>query len=162
LRAGDVMRLDDDCRLLVLSPDAALASSSADDNQRSLVFRLEACGSTALLTADIDSAAESWLLPWDSLLDVGLLKVAHHGSKMSSSESFLCRVSPEISVISSGRRNPYGHPHPSVVQRLGDVGSDVYVTATDGTLTFAATAGGWRLQESEGRRLSRAWGLQDA
>ncbi|MBR5173242.1 MAG: hypothetical protein IKW14_07580, partial [Phascolarctobacterium sp.] len=57
-----------------------------------------------------------------------VLKVAHHGSKHSSSLLFLEKVRPKVAVISVGAGNSYGHPHKEVLQRLDRVGSKVLRT----------------------------------
>ncbi len=66
------------------------------------------------------------------------MKVAHHGSRTSTSQQFLAAVDPEVAVISVGAANTFGHPSPEVVERLVDrVGEDsVYRTDEDGTVEF--------------------------
>jgi competence protein ComEC len=66
------------------------------------------------------------------------LKVAHHGSKTSTSQQFLAAVAPEVAVISVGAENTFGHPSPEVLERLIDrLGEDnVYRTDEDGTIEF--------------------------
>ncbi|MCQ2521006.1 MAG: DNA internalization-related competence protein ComEC/Rec2 [Lachnospiraceae bacterium] len=66
-----------------------------------------------------------------------ILKVGHHGSKYSSEEGFLRMVSPEVSIISVGARNRYGHPHPEVLYKLAVVGTQVYRTDEKGAITAA-------------------------
>ena len=66
--------------------------------------------------------------------DCDLLKVAHHGSKSSSSAGFLKTADPEIAVISAGVNNRYGHPHQEVLKRLEAVGAKVYLTAEQGEI----------------------------
>jgi len=65
-------------------------------------------------------------------------KVAHHGSKTSTSPQFLAAVDPEVAVISVGEDNPFGHPSPEMVEGLIDrLGEDnVYRTDVDGTVEF--------------------------
>jgi competence protein ComEC len=67
-----------------------------------------------------------------------VLKVAHHGSKTSTTSQFLAAVDPEVAVISVGADNTFGHPSPEVVERLIDrLGEDnVYRTDEDGTIEF--------------------------
>jgi competence protein ComEC len=69
---------------------------------------------------------------WD--LTSVVYKAGHHGSDTSSSASFLTAVAPDISVISSGIENQYGHPHPAVLGRLSDAGAAVLRTDELGTI----------------------------
>jgi len=62
--------------------------------------------------------------------------VGHHGSKTSSSQALLNRALPELSVISVGEGNSYGHPSSQAMKRLRNIGSEVRRTDTEGTLTF--------------------------
>ena len=68
------------------------------------------------------------------LIDV--LKVAHHGSRTSSTEEFLSAVRPGFAVISAGFENSYGHPHPTVVQRLREHHTAILRTDLDGMITI--------------------------
>ena len=63
-----------------------------------------------------------------------VLKVAHHGSKTSSSEEFIAEVSPEIAVISVGKENKYGHPHPESLDTLEKYGIRVLRTDENGDI----------------------------
>ena len=78
-----------------------------------------------LFTGDINSSQENAL---KDLEQFDVLKVAHHGSKHSSSLQFLEKVRPKVAVISVGAGNSYGHPHKEVLQRLDRVGSKVLRT----------------------------------
>jgi beta-lactamase superfamily II metal-dependent hydrolase len=81
-------------------------------------------------------------------LGATVLKVAHHGSRGSSTPEFLRAVSPVVAVISVGARNPYGHPTPETLARLDAVHAAVYRTDRDGAV----------IVESDGRALSvTAW-----
>ena len=71
-----------------------------------------------------------------------LLKVAHHGSRFSSSAEFLERVSPRIAVVSAGVNNIYGHPHAETLERLADAGTIVYVTSKCGEIIIEASPDG--------------------
>lgn len=68
--------------------------------------------------------------------NICLLKVAHHGSKNSSSEAFLSAVSPRIAVISAGRDNSYGHPHRETLERLAQRGCGILQTPENGAVTI--------------------------
>jgi competence protein ComEC len=66
-----------------------------------------------------------------------VLKVPHHGSRASSSPGFVSRVAPKLAVVSVGARNPFGHPHPDVVERYTKAGALVLRTDRDGTVDVA-------------------------
>ena len=70
------------------------------------------------------------------------MKVAHHGSKFSTSEKFLGLIKPKYSIISSGINNIYGHPHKELLERLETVGSSIYNTVDSGAITIK-TDGKW-------------------
>lgn len=72
------------------------------------------------------------------ILDSDILKVGHHGSKTSTSEEFLAAVSPEVAIISAGRKNRYGHPHQDVLDRLKEFGIEVMRTDRDGDIRLAS------------------------
>jgi competence protein ComEC len=85
-----------------------------DINESSIVLKMDFKKSSFLFTGDITEPVEDQL----EKVNADLLKVAHHGSKTSTSEDFLNKVSPMIAVISSGKDNSYGHPHKEVLERL--------------------------------------------
>ena len=103
-------------RLTVLGPVGAARGS---DNDGSLVLRAEAGGRAVLLTGDIEEPSERRLQrDAATTLASGILKVAHHGSRTSTSEAFLDRVRPRLAIVSAGVRNSFGHPSPLVIERL--------------------------------------------
>ncbi len=91
-----------------------------------------------LLTGDAEGESEAEMIRdyRDDLRRVTLLKVGHHGSKTSSTESFLRIVEPDVAFISLGKDNPYHHPHPSLMKRLLKWCGAVYRTDEEGSLTF--------------------------
>ena len=108
-------------------------------NNKSVVLRLVYGEVSFLLTGDIELEAERYLVRTAPNLESRVFKVAHHGSKTSTTPAFLRAVNPRWAVISAGRDNPYGHPHPSVLARLeAAVGpSGIYQTANQGTIEFS-------------------------
>jgi competence protein ComEC len=66
--------------------------------------------------------------------DIDILKVSHHGSKYASGSAFLNEAKPELSVISAGRNNIYGHPSPATLSRLNESGSKVYRVDLEGAV----------------------------
>ncbi len=106
-----------------------------DTNSYSMVLEVNCGEFKALLTGDLGTAEEERLVKQGLLEDIFLLKVAHHGSKNSSCVEFLEQVQPELSIISCGENNSYGHPHKETLERLGNVGSKVMSTADYGGIT---------------------------
>jgi competence protein ComEC len=100
-------------------------------NDNSMVIRYQNENYSVLFTADITSKTESKLL--DKKIASDVLKVAHHGSKYSSSRDFLKAVSPKISIIEVGK-NPYGHPTKETLLALKEVGSKIFRTDQDGLI----------------------------
>jgi len=100
-----------------------------NSNNTSIVTKLVFNNNTFLFTGDAYISVEKKLLENDIILDSDVLKVGHHGSKTSSSEEFLKEVSPEIAIISAGKDNSYGHPHPEILARLNKY--DINVLRTD-------------------------------
>ncbi len=104
-------------------------------NPASCVLQVEAAsGERLLLTGDIDQAAERALLASGRDLRADWLQVPHHGSGSSSSPAFLQAVAPRAVLLSRGRYNAYGHPHPQVLARYRALGAVVYDNVPNGTL----------------------------
>jgi len=89
-----------------------------DMNNRSLVFKISSRGKSMLFTGDIETKAENYILNSGADISADILKVAHHGSKTSSSENFLDAVSPSLAVITAEINNSYGFPNTEVIERL--------------------------------------------
>jgi competence protein ComEC len=122
--------------------DALLADTTfrhAPENNASVVLRAAAGGRRFLLTGDIEKEAELVLADRDLRADV--LKIAHHGSRGSSSEFILDAIAPRIAVISCGRHNLFGHPHPSVLERLAERNIRTWRTDRDGTVSVEVREG---------------------
>jgi competence protein ComEC len=122
--------------LEVLAPvKPFLKGTRSDINNASIVTRWT-YGEVALLeTGDAEQETIDLLLKRQANLQAQILKVPHHGSRYTSSASFLAAVHPEIAVISAGLHNDYHHPHKAALDRLARSGAKVYVTATEGTIT---------------------------
>lgn len=137
--AGQHVGLGDGISLEVISPPAGLLTAASDrvDNNGT-VMRLSWGEVSFLFCADIRADAEFELVSRRADLESSVLKVAHHGSKTSSSGQFLREVQPDFAVISAGAYNPFGHPHREVIGRLANrVGEDdLFLTPEHGTVTF--------------------------
>lgn len=101
-------------------------------NENSIIIELTYGDKKFLFTGDAEVANEK-LRSWD---DIDVLKVAHHGSRTSSSEEFLEQVKPEYAIISCGQNNDYGHPHQEVMDRLKGV--KIYRTDEEGTILITS------------------------
>ncbi|MBR4806890.1 MAG: ComEC/Rec2 family competence protein, partial [Lachnospiraceae bacterium] len=108
-----------------------------DRNALSLVVEICEGDTKALFTGDLEKEGEEELINSGLLEDIDILKVAHHGSKYSTSEEFLKVTKPEIAVISCGRKNSYGHPHKETIRRLTDAGCRIYSTPEYGAVELA-------------------------
>lgn len=124
LKEGDRLQLDREVELEILWPGQAI---SFKDNNRSLVAILKAEGVGILLTGDIEGEVEHILK--DRITGpIDIIKVPHHGSKSSSTEEFLEAVGAREAIISVGRNNIYGHPHPEVLNRYEVRNINIYRT----------------------------------
>lgn len=107
-------------------------------NAASMVLAVKFGRFDMLLTGDVEGEGEERLT--DQLAEKysdctwEVLKVAHHGSKNSSSEGFLRQMQPAYALISAGRENRYGHPHQETIERLTDAGSKIYSTQENGAI----------------------------
>jgi beta-lactamase superfamily II metal-dependent hydrolase len=110
----------------------------ASANDTCVVSKLVFGNDSFLFAGDIDSAAEKKLVDNKADLNSDILKVAHHGSKYSTSDIFLAAVEPQTAVISVGAKNTYGHPTPEVLQRLEKFGIKMFRTDKDGDINFVS------------------------
>ncbi|MFZ9182441.1 MAG: DNA internalization-related competence protein ComEC/Rec2 [Hylemonella sp.] len=110
----------------VLHPSPEDYDDARRSNALSCVLRIQGEGGSALLTGDIEQAQESRLVDSGQMLKADLLLVPHHGSKTSSSPSFLEAVSPNLALVQAGYRNRFGHPAPTVMARYREQGVAVF------------------------------------
>jgi competence protein ComEC len=115
-----------------------------DLNDNSLTMRLGLRETSFLFTGDLERDAEERLLEAGLVEPVDVLKVAHHGSRTSSTEAFLDATRPSLAIISCGAGNRYGHPDPGVLERLRGAGASVLRTDQRGGV----------IVQSDGERLS--------
>jgi competence protein ComEC len=106
-------------------------------NDRSLVLRLTYGQHRFLLPGDIEAGAEAALLAAGLDPAAEVLKLAHHGSRTSSTAPFLDRVGARIAIVSAGSPSPFGHPHAEVLDRLHQRGVQVYRTSACGAITIS-------------------------
>ena len=123
----------------ILSAD----SNAKDTNDSSIVVLLTFGKTSYLFTGDIGKEIEE-VVSWN---DIDVLKVAHHGSRYSSSKEFLTETMPEVAVISCGRDNDYGHPHEEAVQRIESTGAEIYRTDKQGTIYIKSNGNKYDVSE---------------
>jgi competence protein ComEC len=116
-----------------------------NENDRSLVLRLQYGAVRLLLTGDIEQSTERWLLAQGADMRADILKVPHHGSKTSTSLAFVQQVQPQVGIISTGAGNPFGHPHQQVLDVLMQQGVAVWRTDRHGAITITSDGTGYRV-----------------
>ncbi len=117
----------------------------ADTNEASVIMQVSYQGRKILFTGDATANGEGAIL--EELGPVDVLKVGHHGSGTSSSEEFIARLRPRIGVISVGRGNLFGHPHPGVVARLQELNTRIYRTDNSGAIKVVVHKDGVQVTE---------------
>lgn len=127
-KTGDIISFDEAVSVKVLNAD----EMASDNNDASIVLKVSYGDVSFLLTGDAGVALEKEMVSQD--VKATVLKAGHHGSNTSSSQSFIQTVHPEVTILSYGEDNKYGHPHEEVVERLQAVGSKIYATAEAGTV----------------------------
>lgn len=123
---------NNESRFLVMHPDQKNMSS----NNGSIVLWTQLYGTSFLFTGDIEREAEEELIKNYERLQADVLKVAHHGSRTSTTDSFLNQVSPKYAVLSLGKNNRYGHPGIEVISRLKQKKVKIYRTDQNGDVLF--------------------------
>ncbi len=114
---GSSFLLEPGLAIYIFGPLEASSGVSKEDNENSIVARLVFGKISFLFTADIPKSVEQKLISLGVNLNSDVLKIAHHGSKTSTTENFLSAVSPLLSIISVGP-NRYGHPHEETLAKL--------------------------------------------
>ena len=130
-RAGETVIVEDGVRLEIVHPSKTLNDG---DNDNSVSLRLAYGNFTVLLTGDAEETAEREMVASGRRLQAIVFKAGHHGSRTSSNDFLLADVRPQMVVISAGKDNDLGHPHPEVLARVEEVGAAVLRTDEMGTI----------------------------
>ena len=128
----------------MLAPLANYVASEAPKNNDSLVLRVRYGRHAFLLCGDVERQIEWAMLDAGETARADVLKVAHHGSRTSTTDAFLAAVAPTFAIVSAGFENSYGHPNRDILDRLDRHGAVVLRTDLDGIVTI----------RSDGRRLA--------
>ncbi len=119
----------------VLFPfESIYGSKEFSNNNAALLIKMHYKNHSLLLTGDIESESEKLLLEKGVDLSAEILKVAHHGSKSSSTQSFLEAVRPSLAIITAGSKNRFEHPHQETLDRLKQNHIPFRSTKTEGDI----------------------------
>lgn len=139
LSSGDVLNVGE-ATLTVLWPEETHKGEQVGNrNNTSLVVRLDYGETSILFTGDAEEESEAVFA--SRVGDIDVLKVGHHGSLSSTSWNFLEAIAPEVALISVGEGNPYGHPHPVILNRLLERGSETFRTDLQGDILVTSFGG---------------------
>lgn len=128
-----VLDKENDVVLKILYPDENPVGWESND--ASIIAMLYYGDTKVLLTGDSSIEKELYLVKKDDEnLQANILKLGHHGSRTSSAKEFLEKVNPDISIISAGKDNSYGHPHPEVISLLNSLGLKYLETSKEGNI----------------------------
>ncbi|WP_185971005.1 DNA internalization-related competence protein ComEC/Rec2 [Alkalicoccobacillus porphyridii] len=130
----------------VLSPDPSIQED--DINERSIVLLAHIEGTSWLFTGDLGEKGENYLMEMHPNLEVDILKAGHHGSLTSTSEPFLDQLNPKAVLISAGRDNRYGHPHPDILERFKSRQISYWRSDQQGAVEFKYHNGEWRIKQA--------------
>lgn len=122
--------------LEILYPEQGIDVQKEKSNETSVIARLVYGEHEVLLPGDTTKKIERKLVKQGVNLQSDILKVAHHGSKTSSSKEFLEVVNPTIAIISVGKDNRFGHPTPEVLANLAEYGIKIHRTDLEGTIYY--------------------------
>ncbi|MBD3265448.1 DNA internalization-related competence protein ComEC/Rec2 [bacterium] len=132
-RSGDWIKVGKDITLWVLHPDKQAIERNKDINENSVVLFLKTKQLDLMLTGDIGKETETALCRNNDNWHADILKVPHHGSRLSSSRDFIAEIQPRFAVIQAGK-NRYGHPHQETCERYQSQHIHVLRTDIDGTV----------------------------
>lgn len=113
-----------------------LDNNKDDINSSSIVIEMNYKNNSFLFTGDTTTDAEKKYL--DSLNEIDVLKVSHHGSQYASSAQFLMKTKPKYAIISVGKDNEYGYPRQVILNKLNELNTKVYRTDQLGTIILTS------------------------
>jgi len=138
---GQKINIDKDTYMDILWPSNEYKITDNSINNNSLVFKLNTACKSILFTGDIEEVAEKAILKQYTnnfkKLRADIIKIAHHGSKTSSSVEFLNAVRPKIALIGVGKNNKFGHPSEITLKNLKNIGCSIFRTDEKGEIQFS-------------------------
>lgn len=141
VKQGDVLNIDKEVKLNIFYSAKNLEYD--DLNNNSIVTKLRYNKFSILFTGDIEKSEENILNKYTSnQLKSDVIKIAHHGSKTSSSEEFIKVVKPKIALIGVGMNNKFGHPNKEIIERLENINCKIYRTDEMGEIIMEVNKSG--------------------
>lgn len=132
-KSGGEIDFNENIKIDILYPSENLKGKIlSDSNNSSIVAKLIYNNFETIFTGDIEKSVENKLVESEIDLNSDILKIAHHGSKTSTSEEFLKAVNALVAIIEVGKDNKYGHPHQEVLDRLKNL--RIFQTGKDGDI----------------------------
>ena len=137
-KKGNKIKIDNETYMDVLFPSNNLILNNILNNN-SIVTKICYNNFSILFTGDVEEIAEKEICSQyntTNKLRANILKVAHHGSKTSSTAEFIKMVKPQIALIGVGEKNKFGHPNDGVIQRLKNMNTKIYRTDKMGEIVI--------------------------
>ncbi len=146
VEAGERINIEKNLYIDVLWPCSKNKISENVLNNNSLVCKLVYLSFSCIFTGDIEEIAEKAILEKyknsTQILKTDILKIAHHGSKTSSTEEFLETVKPKIALIGVGPNNNFGHPNKNVIERIKNNKIEIFRTDENGEICISTNGKG--------------------
>lgn len=147
LQNGDSLTLGKNLNFDVLHPNKEFLDKG--DNNNSLVLKLNYNNNSVLFTGDIEKQAEDFLLDNNKNLKSDILKVAHHGSKTSTTTDFIKNVTPKDALISCKENNIYKHPSEETLKTLKDANINIYRTDKNKSITIKFYKNNYKISSTQ-------------
>ncbi len=143
VKAEDKIKIEKNLWIDILYPEEKLQHT--DINNNSIVAKLNYNNFSILFTGDIEKEAENKIIEKygdTNKLNANIIKIAHHGSKTSTSEDFINKVKPQIALIGVGKNNLFGHPSENTIKTLNNLKSKIFRTDLDGEISIKVNKNG--------------------
>lgn len=143
VEVGDTINIEKNVHIKILWPESKLVSDNILNNN-SIVMKLNYYKFSCLFTGDIEETAENKIVEKyiHNELKANIIKIAHHGSKTSTTDSFLKEVKPKIALIGVEKNNKFGHPSDEVINLLEKQKIKIYRTDLNGEICMKINKNG--------------------
>ena len=143
---GETFKLGE-AEITILAPNS---TTYEDTNNYSIVLRVTYGSNSFLFTGDAETLSEKEILKKGFEVKADVIKLGHHGSRTSSSSTFIKAVNPKYSVITLAQGNDYGHPHKEVMERIKEMGIKLYRTDESGDIVLTSDGKNIKFNAKEG------------